>query len=97
MESTHQYARRRLLKSILSGFGLFLIGRGVRICADDRFSKKTMGYRERPDGHKKCADCSHFLPGKNLQAPGRCAVVEGEINPNGWCTVWATRRPIEGC
>ncbi|HCA26129.1 MAG TPA: hypothetical protein DEP05_00470 [Betaproteobacteria bacterium] len=93
----HQLVRRRLLKSAVTSLGAALIGYSSRVYAGSKFPKKTMDYRDRPNGQKMCANCSHFLPDKNPRNTGRCTVVEGNIGPHGWCMVWATRKPIEGC
>lgn len=95
--AVHQPTRRRLLKNALASFGVALIDYGSNVYADDKFPKKTMDYRDRSNGQKTCANCSHFLPDKNPRNSGRCTVVEGNISPHGWCRVWATRKPIEGC
>jgi hypothetical protein len=44
--------------------------------------KAAMKYQDSPKDGQKCADCVLF------QAPSGCAVVDGTISPNGWCTAY---------
>ena len=45
--------------------------------------QSAVRYQEEPKGDRNCANCRHF------QLPNACKLVEGEISPNGWCTVWS--------
>jgi hypothetical protein len=36
-------------------------------------------YQNFPNQGRRCAGCRHFL------APNACAIVEGQISPDGWC------------
>jgi hypothetical protein len=53
--------------------------RGSR--AQQKQSKQVAQYQDSPKGDQKCADCRFFIEG------GSCQLVEGEISPNGWCTL----------
>lgn len=46
-------------------------------------SKASVQYQTQPKGGQKCADCLHFIAESNT-----CKLVEGDISPNGWCTLW---------
>ena len=47
-------------------------------------AKKTaVRYQDEPKKGRNCNNCRHF------QAPNACKLVEGEVSPNGWCTVWS--------
>ena len=45
--------------------------------------KAQVAYQNRPKGISNCATCSFF------KAPKSCALVEGEVSPNGWCKLYA--------
>lgn len=51
-----------------------------------KVSKASVQYQTEPKGDQKCADCLHFIAESNT-----CKLVEGEINPNGWCQLWTKR------
>lgn len=41
--------------------------------------KQSVSYRETPNGANRCSTCANFIE------PSSCKLVEGAINPNGWC------------
>jgi hypothetical protein len=41
-------------------------------------------YQDSPKGEQQCSNCLHFIAESNT-----CAVVEGEVSPEGWCMLWA--------
>lgn len=43
-------------------------------------------YQAQPKDGKKCADCQNFIAESNT-----CKLVEGQISPDGWCTLWAKK------
>lgn len=52
----------------------------------NKLSKAQVKYQEQPKGDQHCAGCLHFIAESNT-----CKVVEGPINPQGWCTIWVKR------
>lgn len=46
-------------------------------------AKDVVKYQDTPNEGKKCKECLHFIPETN-----ECKTVEGNINPNGWCTIY---------
>jgi hypothetical protein len=54
-------------------------------------SKGSMRYRDEPNGKEHCSNCMQFIPGETPEASGECKVVEGSINPNGWCVAYAKK------
>lgn len=42
-------------------------------------SKQAANYIDYSMSGEKCRNCQHFIP------LSRCEIVEGKINPNGWC------------
>ncbi len=42
-------------------------------------AQKDAGYQQMPKGDQSCSNCSLFV------APDACSLVDGTINPQGWC------------
>ena len=84
MPSRHHTWSRRSALRIIAGVPL-----GIAMLAATtsqalaKATKKGVRYQDEPKGDRNCAGCRHF------QAPNACKLVEGEISPNAWCTVWA--------
>lgn len=54
--------------------------------ASGKASQASVQYQSSPKGEQKCADCMHFQAGSST-----CAVVDGQISPTGWCTLWVKK------
>lgn len=84
MSSTQDTCSRRSALRMIAGVPL---GLAMLVAATSeamaKASQKGVRYQNEPKGDHNCANCRHFQP------PNACKLVEGEINPNGWCTVWA--------
>ena len=59
--------------------------------AAQKLAKAAVKYQDAPNGKKDCDDCLQFIPGKTATAEGSCQVVEGAINPHGYCIAWAAK------
>jgi hypothetical protein len=46
-------------------------------------SQASVQYQAQPQGEQKCSNCLHFIAASNT-----CVVVEGQISPEGWCSIW---------
>jgi len=56
-----------------------------RAVAQQKMAQKLVQYQEKPkDGHE-CDQCLHFQP------PAACKMVDGKINPKGWCALFAPK------
>ena len=53
--------------------------------ADDKATKGQAKYQDHPNGQQRCEICVNFQP------PNRCAFVQGDISPKGWCQFFAAR------
>jgi hypothetical protein len=42
-------------------------------------------YQEKPKGPQECDNCLQFV------APAACKLVDGKINPKGWCQLYAAK------
>jgi len=47
-----------------------------------KYSKERVGYRDEPYLGRTCAKCVLYA------GDGTCAIVEGQVSPDGWCTQW---------
>ena len=54
--------------------------------AGPKISKKAVAYQDHPEGDKRCDKCAQF------QAPNGCKMVDGTINPQGYCRIFAPIR-----
>lgn len=54
--------------------------------ATQKVSQASVQYQQEPKGDQKCDGCLHFIPESST-----CKLVEGQINPNGWCTLWVKK------
>jgi hypothetical protein len=50
-----------------------------RVSAQQKISQVEAEYQDRPKNGLACAACTLFRP------PRACQVVQGDINPSGWC------------
>jgi hypothetical protein len=51
-----------------------------------KVSQARVQYQTQPKGDQKCSGCQHFIAESNT-----CKLVEGQISPEGWCTLWAKK------
>jgi len=54
--------------------------------AAGKVSQASVQYQTQPKGEQKCGGCLHFIAESNT-----CKLVEGQISPDGWCTLWAQK------
>jgi len=82
-------SRRGLLKAAAL-FGGAALGRAFDAAAQDakpkvimkKYSKERVGYRDEPYQGRTCAKCVLYA------GDGICAIVEGQVSPEGWCMQW---------
>ena len=53
--------------------------------AQQKVAQKLVQYQQKPKNNQKCSLCLHFVP------PDSCKVVDGKINPDGWCALFAPK------
>ena len=51
-----------------------------------RVTQVSVQYQLQPKGDRKCSACVNFIAESNS-----CRLVEGPINPQGWCALWMQR------
>lgn len=52
-----------------------------------KLSKTQVQYQQQPKGEQQCSKCMHYIAESST-----CKLVEGPINPNGWCTLFAQKQ-----
>ena len=50
-----------------------------------KVSQKLVAYQSTPKGDLRCDNCAQF------EAPSSCKVVDGTIDPAGWCKVYVKK------
>ena len=53
--------------------------------------QKSVKYQTSPNDGHQCSGCKLFIPGATPDASGTCKSVAGDINPNGWCVLFAAK------
>ena len=54
--------------------------------ATKKAPQSAVQYQPQPKGEQNCAGCLHFIAESNT-----CKLVEGQISPEGWCSLWAKK------
>jgi hypothetical protein len=56
-------------------------------------SKASAGYRDVPYDGRVCAQCVYFIfkPATAEGPQSQCKLIAGNINPAGWCDLWAPK------
>src|SRR5471032_369852 len=84
-----QFSRRSLLRNAaFAAGGAAILGTTVgpyRADAATKTSQKAVAYQDTPKGALRCDNCTQFEPASS------CKVVEGSINPAGWCKVYVKK------
>ena len=78
-----QTTRRRVLTGGLAVAALALAAPAAR--GQQKAAQKVVQYQEKPKGAFECDKCLHFV------APDSCKLVEGKINPKGWCQLFVPK------
>lgn len=76
-------SRRWVLSSGLVVTALVALGRRARA---QKAPKSAVQYQDSPKGDQRCSGCIHFQAEQ-----GACALVEGEILPDGWCALFSPK------
>lgn len=56
---------------------------------DQLAAKAVVDYQAEPNGDQRCAGCRFFVPDRDGDGLGACTIVEGTIDPDGWCSSYA--------
>ena len=63
----------------------------IRHASAGKSSKASFMYQDHPHDGRRCGDCKYFTAGGDARSAGTCALIEGPIEPNGWCMAFAPR------
>jgi len=78
--------RRRFLQ--LTGTGGVLFVAGCTSIAG-KASKEQVNYQDRPKGAQQCSNCRFYDPPGTDGRTGTCSRVQGDVEPDDWCSVYA--------
>jgi hypothetical protein len=82
-QSVSRLARRSLLRRILvAASASALVHAPYPAAAAIKVSQKAVAYQDHPEGDKRCEKCVQF------QAPNTCKMVDGTIDPQGYCRIF---------
>ena len=87
MDHSNNSSRRGVMRT---GLGLLAAGAalaGTAKAQDQKIAKNLVQYQDGPKDGNECDKCVNWV------APNGCKIVEGTINPKGWCVAYA---PKEG-
>ena len=87
----NKFSRRKVIKYMVLGTTIPIMNTLISQVQAAKTSKELVQYRDKPNGKDQCSNCMQFIPGKTLDANGECRVVEGSIDPNGWCNAYAAK------
>jgi hypothetical protein len=59
---------------------------GTERSPDSVASKEAVRYQSEPKDGAQCTGCRFYVPDRNGDGLGACAVVAGEIEPGAWCS-----------
>jgi hypothetical protein len=82
-ESEPRTSRRAVLWATVAALAAVAVPR--RAHAQTKIAQKLVQYQEKPKGPQECDNCLHFV------APASCKMVDGKINPKGWCQLYAPK------
>jgi len=88
-----QRKRRQILKRGAGLAGACLLGTalGGRYAEAAKTSKAAFLYQDHPRDGKRCGDCRFFSVDARQADTGTCALVEGAIDRDGWCTAFSPK------
>jgi hypothetical protein len=58
---------------------------GTERSPDGLSSKESVNYQAEPKDGQQCSGCSYYIEDKNDDGTGACAIVEGNVDPEGYC------------
>ena len=96
--TNQKLTRRTFLKSasLLAGIAAVPVAFVSKQAFAAKMAKAALQYQDHPKNNLTCSKCMQYIPGKTAAADstckdGTCKLVEGAINPNGWCLAFAPK------
>jgi hypothetical protein len=59
-------------------------------------SKEAVSYQEEPKDGQQCSGCQFYIPDKNDDGVGACAIVAGNIAPDAYCVSYVAYEGDDG-
>ncbi|MEF8842120.1 MAG: high-potential iron-sulfur protein [Haloarculaceae archaeon] len=56
---------------------------------DGLSAQPSVQYQSEPNDGNQCSGCRFYIPDRNGDGLGACSIVEGKIDPEGWCVSYA--------
>jgi len=84
-------SRRQMLENLklaVAAGGAVALGSGRASLAGDNSSqlrKLDVRYQDQPKDNQRCSGCKNFV------GPSACRVVQGSVNPDGWCLLFQAK------
>jgi hypothetical protein len=79
-------SRRLILRNlVITAGGTAILATTARVnpaAAQAKLAQKAVSYQDTPKGAARCDNCKQFA------APSSCKIVDGSVQPSGWCTVY---------
>lgn len=77
--------RRRVLRAaVATGCSIWM---PLVLAAEaKKVPQASVQYQTKPKGEQMCSTCMNFIAESKT-----CKLVEGNISPQGWCTLWAKK------
>ena len=82
MDKNKKVSRRVVLRGALVAAGAVPVLLSGITAAQAKVKQKDVHYQQDPKDGQQCSKCANF------EAPASCKLVEGEINPNGYCQLF---------
>jgi secreted PhoX family phosphatase len=70
--------------SALGAVAFFVLG-AKPAAAQTKMTQEAASYQNTPKGTQRCDNCALFV------SPDACKMVEGKIDPQGWCSVFTPK------
>ncbi len=86
-----KFSRRRIMKFMALGATIPIFDILMNYAHASKASKESVQYQNEPNGKEQCSNCMQFIPGETTEASGGCRVVEGSIDPQGWCAAYTRK------
>ncbi len=86
--TTRRFGLMRGTRLLLGASIVSIVGWPVRANAA-KADKRDFSYQERPKDGKSCATCRLYSAAPS--GKGNCAIVDGEVSPNGWCMAYSPK------
>ena len=76
-------SRRQMLRSACVAAGGAALLAGSVSPAQAKMTQQAVNYQQKPNNGASCGSCQYF------KAPDACVMVDGPINPDGWCHLYS--------